>query len=346
MTDIKFCLEEIDRTFSDYKNNKLYNAIVIAKREDGVIVNIGGKSDAIILKDEFENFSSIKIGDMFNVILTNKKTDDDTYVVSKKKAEVLTNENQIIKGLKLGSIFSFVPFKIENNCLVSKLGEFKILVPYEEIDNKPVNPKNLISKQCRGIVVEINNEDKSIIASIKTLKLQEKEFAETNFWKSIFINKVVEGTVEKILPYGAFINVDGVTCFIHISDISYSKIQNPNEVINENEIRKFRVIKVDRENKKVNLGIKQLGDNPKLIELKKLNVGDELKGKIVKLLQYGVIVKINENLEGLLHMYDVTDNRNIPVHQMFRVDDEIDVVVKQINIELQRVNFSISKENI
>lgn len=345
MEDIKFNLDEIDKTFTSYKKDKVYKALIVLKNDDGAIVNIGGKNDAVILKDEFDNFSSVKIGDTYNVVMTNKKNDDNMYIVSKNQAEVLMSQNEILKSLKLGSIFSFVPISIKNNGLVSKLGGYEIFIPENEIDTyDTIYHKKYINKQFSGIVTEINNADKRIIASMKTLKEQKQKTAETNFWKSIFINKVVNGRVEKILPYGAFVNVDDISCFIHISDMSYGRIDNPNEILKEGEEREFRVIKLDREEKKVGLGIKQLEENPKLKELKKLHIGDELTGSVIKLLPFGVIIKINDFLEGLLHMNDATEDRTLPVHRLFRLGDSVSVVVKHIDMDEQKVGFTLIKE--
>ena len=345
MTDTKFCLEEIDKTFTNYNNDKIYSAIVVSKNSEGAIVNVGGKTDAIILKREFEDFDNIKIGDKFNVISTKTKNEDGVLIVSKNKAEVLSNENEIVKGLKLGSVFSFVAVEIKNNGLYSKLGEFNIYIPHDEIDVQVGYIKNYLNKQYRAVVTEINNTDKIIIASIKILKQQEYQTVEINFWKSIFINKVVDGTVEKILPYGAFVDVDGITCFAHISDLSHKHIDSPEQVLNVGEKRKFRVVKIDREAKKVNLGIKQLEENPKLLELKKLKLGDILEGKVIKLLPFGVIVEINENLSGLLHIKDATEDKTIPIHHIFRLDSKVKVMVNKIDLESQKLNFALYKEN-
>ena len=144
------------------------------------------------------------------------------------------------------------------------------------------------------------------------------------------------------MPYGAIINVDGVSCFIHISDLSYDRVNNIEEYIKLNETYNFRVIKIDKQNKKVSLGLKQLGENPKTAIMKKLEVGQIYEGTVIKILAFGAIIKLdNYNVEGLLHVSDATEHNDKRIYQIVKLGQKVKVEIKNINSQRDRVNFKL-----
>lgn len=257
--DTKFSIEEVEKTIASYKKNQLSNGIVVSIREDGLIFNLGGKLDAFVPKDEVENFQSIKIGDRFSVVVTGK-TEEGMVEASQKKAIQIKLETQNAKEIKLGSAFQVVVLQTNSNGdLISKMGEYEIIVPKDEICSyKIVNPKFYVGKKVMAIATNINNEEKKIQASIRILEDKTRAANEEIFWQTNFINKIVDGTVKRFVPYGAFVDVGGVSCLLHISNISYSKINSAADVLELGKTYKFKIISLDRENKKVSLGYKQL----------------------------------------------------------------------------------------
>ena len=338
----KFNLQSIERTFTKYKPNTIVDGIVVLKRDDGVVFNIGGKSDAFIEKEDFQDYSLVKVGDRFKAQIIKLKNDENMIVCSKNSADIIIQDTLNAEKLRLGSVFSFFVTSTKRDGAYSKMGTYNIFVPQNELIRQD-NIKSYNNKQIRGIVTEINQEEKLLIVSEKVIYEQEKSIAENNFWKAIFINKVVEGRVEKVLPYGAFIDVAGVTCFIHISDVSYEKIDNINEKLKVDDLLKFRVIKIDRENKKVNLGIKQLYDNPKLATLKNMTVGQILNGQVIKILQFGALVKCENNVVGLLSIANATTENNKKIYEIVKLDENIKVEVLNINLEEEKLNLKLIK---
>lgn len=340
----KFDLETIEKTFADYKNGKMYDGVVVTKREDGVIFNIGGKNDAFIKSEDFDDFDEVKIGERFKVIITNKKNEEGFIEASKRLADNQIIGTQNAEKLRLGSKFSFVATGANQEGLTSKMGEYIVFVPENEVSNRPIhNLKGLINKQFEAVVTEYNRDQKSIIASIKLLQNQEKEQAETMFWSSIFINKIVNGTVKKILPYGIFVDVDGVDCFAHISNLSYERISSPSEILKEGDKLKFKVIELDRENKKVALGLKQLQKSPKEIAMEELSEGEIYEGEVIKLLAFGAIIKLSNGATGLLHISNATEKNDKNIYEIVKVGDKVKVQVIQIDQENQKVSFKLVK---
>lgn len=342
MEEVKFDLDTIDKTFTKYKKNEIFDGVVVLKRDDGVIFNIGGKSDAFIDKSDFDNFDDVKIGDRFKVAVLGTKTEDGMIIVSKKIADNVIIGSQNAEKLKIGSQFSFYATGIKDNCLVSKMGIYNIVVPNDEID---INLKNLhyyLNKQFTAIVTEIDKDKRLIVCSIRILKEQQKELQETTFWNSIFINKIVQGKVEKIMPYGAFIDVDGVSCFIHISDIAYEHVNDVSKYLNVGDTYTFRVIKIDKQQKRVSLGLKQLSENPKTAYLKELKIGDKVSGTVTKILAFGAIIKLDDSgLEGLLHVSDATQHNDMRIYQIVKLGQKVEVEIKSIDINRNRIAFKL-----
>ena len=342
MEEVKFNLNEIDKTFAKYKKNEIFDGVVILKREDGVIFNIGGKSDAFIDKSDFDNFEDVKIGERFKVCILGNKTEEGMICVSKRIADNIVIGSQTAEKLKIGSEFSFYVTKIENGQLTSKMGIYNIIVPNSEIDTKVRNIKSYLNTQQTGIVTEINKNERLIVCSVKMLKEQKQEAQENLFWNSIFINKIVNGIVKNIVPYGAFIDVDGVTCFIHISDLDYSRVSNVSQYLEVGNSYNFRVIKLDKDNKKVSLGLKQLTENPKTAFLRNLKVGEKFNGTVTKILAFGAIVKLDEGgIEGLLHVSDATEHNDKRIYQIVKLGQKVEVEIKSIDEQRDRVSFKL-----
>lgn len=339
----KFTIEEVDKTFRKYKVNELAEGIVVAKKSDGLVFNLGGKLDAFIPQNECLDFDRIKIGDRFKVVIINKRDADGNVVASEKIAKNIEIGNQTAENIKLGSTFTCVITNVTGSgALISKMGEYHIYIPEDEICSwRQVNPKSYISKQVQAVATEINNEEKKIVASIKIIDDKTRAANQETFWRSIFLNKIVDGTVKRIVPYGAFVEVGGVDCLLHISDVSYEKINSVSEVLKVGETYKFKVIKLDRENQKVGLGYKQLQESLKHQKLKEVQIGDKMTAKAIKILPYGAILKTADGVEGLLHIRNATEDRRQQIQQIVKLDEEIEVYVKSVDLERDRVEFAI-----
>lgn len=337
----KFNMELIDKTFTSYRKGQSFDGVVVLRRQDGVIFNIGGKNDAFIPASDFEDYNQVKIGDRFAVVITNQKNEEGLIEASKALADSLRLANQNAGALRLGSKFSFVATGVGDG-LLSKMGDYKIIVPFEQVSEHYVkNYNSLVGKQFEAVVTEIDKESKLIVASVKLLQEQTRVAIEKNFWNIIFINKIVKGKVERIMPYGAFVNVEGVDCFLHISNIAYEKLDKVEDALKVGQECQFKVIKVDRENKKVELSLKALLEDPKTAKIKELLVGQVYDGEVVKLLQFGAIVKLPNGASGLLHISNCTEDRTKKIYELVKVGDKVLIEVISKDEENQKVSFKL-----
>lgn len=257
--DTKFSLDEIEKTFVKFGKEKLVEGVVIAIRPDGLVFNLGGKADAFIPVGEVENFNDRKIGDRFSVVTIGGKNDEGMVLCSQIRAAKIELESQNARAIKLGGTFQVVISKVfESGALGGKMGDFEIFIPEDEVSSRNKNPRSFLNKKVEAIATSINLEEKRIVGSIKILDDKTRAANEEVFWRTNFINKVVDGTVKRFVPYGAFVDVGGVSCLLHISNISYSKINSPADVLEIGKTYKFRILQMDRDSKKVSLGYKQL----------------------------------------------------------------------------------------
>lgn len=336
----KFDLSAIEKTFTSYKKGTMFDGVVVMKRDDGVIFNIGGKNDAFIDKEDFDDYESVKIGDRFKVMIVSRNNEEGMIEVSKRKADELVKANQNASKLKLGSTFSFVVTNSSKDGLHSKMGEYSIFIPAQEVGGHTQDLRKLEGKQFDATVTEIDKDSKSIVGSIKLLQQQIQQTNENLFWSSIFPNKIVSGKVKKILPYGAFIDVGGVDCFVHISNISHSRLEKVEDALHEGQEVTAKVIELDRENKKVALSIKALEKSPKKKAIEELVVGNTYNGKVVKILKFGAIIKLDNGASGLLHISNATTDNQKQIYEIVKLDEEVQVQVLDKNEEEESVFFA------
>lgn len=341
--EVKFNMSTIEQTLAEYQKNKIYDGVVIALREDGAVFNIGGKSDAFISKDDFEDFSKVKIGDRFKALVLGTKTEDGMIEVSATLAKEMISGMIKSDTLRVGSTFSFIVNSVDNNGLYSKLGEYKIVVPIDQIDIKTHNTASYKSKQLEGIVLEKDDASKLIIVSVKLLKEQVKQNAENIFWNAAFLGKKVVGKVVKIMPYGAFVDINGIDAFIHISDISYKRLNSPEEVLSVGKEYEFRIIKLDKENNKVSVGLKQNTQDPKVKAIKELKFSEVYEGTVTKLLPFGAIIELDNGASGLLHINDATDKNDKRIYEIVKQSDRVVVGVKSISDD-NKVSFRLLQQ--
>jgi 4-hydroxy-3-methylbut-2-enyl diphosphate reductase len=341
--DEKFDLEAIEKTFTKYRANDVVQGVVVAINDSGLIFNLGGKLDAFIPKNEISDFENSKIGDRFSALIMGGKNEDGMILASKKLAEDFLLGNQNAENIKLGAKFMCVITGVtDSGALTSKMGQYSICIPENEIcSHRQVNPKTYISKRVSAIATEINLGEKKIIASIKILDDKTREENEKAFWRVNFVNKIVDGTVKRIVPYGAFVEVDGIDCLLHISDISYDRIESASDVLEVGKTYKFKILNLDRDSRRVSLGYKQLQASKKANLLKEISVGEKFEGKVIKLLPFGAIIRIPNGLEGLLHIKNATDDARKQIHQIVKLGDTIKINIKGIDLVKERLDLSL-----
>lgn len=343
--DEKFNLDSIDKTFTSFKVGAKVEAEVVAFLKSGVLLNIGGKKDGIIKYSDEEDsaLKDIEVGDKFDTVIVATKDDTGAVVLSKAKADALKKGNQIVSNLNIGDTTNFIITSFNKAGLISKLGSFEVFIPYSQISNRKIdnNLQNYVNKQVSAVVLEIDLSNNKIIASIKAFEENELHTKETAFWQAIFENKIVSGTIARFVEFGAFVNVDGIDCLLHNNEASYEKDKKASEVLELGKIYNFKVIKCDRENKRVSLSFKALQANPLTEKIKKLKVGDVVSGVVTKILPFGALIKFGDEIEGLLHVKEASHFYIKNVYEVAKVGKTLELKIIAIDLENNKVSLSL-----
>jgi small subunit ribosomal protein S1 len=345
MMDEKFNLDSIDKTFTRFKVGAKVNATVVAKLKSGLLVNIGGKKDGFIPFGEEENnaIQNVGLGDSFEAIIVNTRDENGAVVLSKQKADDLRIGNEIANTLTVGGVAEIIITSVTKSGLLSKLGTFEVFVPYSQISLGRIdnNLQNYVNKQFKATVLEIDLIRHKIVASIRAFEENEKLTKEEAFFSSIFENKVVTGKVVRFTDFGAFVNVNGVDCLCHNSEISFERNKKASDVLTLDESYEFKVIKVDRDTKKVSLSYKALQQNPIVEKLKAYKVGDVVNGEVKKILPFGAIISFGDGLEGLLHVKEASHFYIKNIYEVAKVGQKFDLQIIDIDLENTKVFLSL-----
>ncbi len=337
----KMTLDMIDETFARFEEGKLVHGRVVGVIAKGVLVNIGGKGDAIIYHEDLSE-DEVKVGSEVTALVVNKKDENGYVKLSLKAAKDLIRDNDLANSLTVDSVVEVIITNVTKNFISARLGDFTVVIPALHVDFAYKNNlQTYKNKRVKCLIVEVDKKNKNIVGSIRLIRQKEKQDKEDAFWGSLYVSKVVEGEVKRITDFGAFIGVDGHDCLCHISDLSYYKVEKVEDVLKLNEVKQFVVLSFDRETRKISLGYKQLAVDERDEEFNKFKVGQVLVAKVKKVVNTGVILELNNVIDGFMHVSEAGYNvRNLT--RKFRLEDEIKVKVIRVNKEERKISLSIN----
>lgn len=349
----------------NYKAGKRLKATVINANDEGVFCSIGGKKDGFIAKEDATldgnyNAEDFKAGDVIDVkIIENKSKDKEYVALSKKEIDAIIEGDKKVAEILSGNEFSLVCDKLATNKagkavgLIGRLGSYTIFVPasqirsgfvknLEEYTKKALRLRVLNDKEAEG---EESGEEKKlskrIVASQRVILEEEKTAREEAFWAEMVVGAVVVGKVKRFTEFGAFVSVKGFDCLARKSEISWTKIDKIEDVLELNEKYEFIILDVDREKGRISLGYKQLQKTPYEIANEQLSVGDVIKGKVVRIAPFGAFVEIIPGVDGLVHISQVTHDYIKTLDDVLKIGDEVEA--KIIKIDDKKITLSIKE---
>lgn len=313
---------------------------IIEIRPTEVVVDIGGKSEGIIHANEFVDISELQVGSEIEVFLEKLEDREGNPVVSFDKAEQKKNWEKIVENCEEGSIIpGRVRSKVKGGLIVS-IGVDSFL-PASQIDVQP--PKNLdqyVGQTYDFKVVKINLDRKNIVVSRRELIEEQRMEKRRSLLEQVKPGDKRRGQVKNITDYGAFVDLDGLDGLLHITDMSWGRIQHPSEMVKQGEEIEVVIIEIDRERERVSLGLKQLADNPWEKIEEKYPIGSTVAGKVVNLVPYGAFIEIEEGVEGLVHVTELSWTKRITKPgEVLRIGEEIQAVVLGIQKEEQKISL-------
>ncbi len=328
--------------FESLQEGNIIKGTITEIRENEVVLDIGAKAEGIVPAHEFMDVGELQIGSEIEVFLEKLEDRDGNPVVSYDKAQQKKNWENILSKCEEGSILSGrVKSKVKGGLIVN-IGVDAFL-PASQIDIQP--PKNLdqyLQQTYDFKVLKINLERRNIVISRRELIEEQRREKRRKLLEEIGPGDVRRGTVKNITDYGAFIDLDGLDGLLHITDMSWGRISHPSEMLKVGEEVDIMILEVDRERERVSLGLKQTTSNPWEGIEARYPVGARVRGKVVNLVPYGAFVELEQGVEGLVHVTELSWTKRIgKPSEVLRVGDEIDAIVLGINREEQKISLSV-----
>lgn len=313
------------------------------KRE--VVVNIGYKSDGVVSMNEFRYNPDLKIGDEVEVYIESQEDKKGQLILSHKKARASRSWERVNEALEKDEIIKgYIKCRTKGGMIVDVFG-IEAFLPGSQIDVKPIRDYDVfVDKTMEFKVVKINHEFKNVVVSHKALIEAELEQQKKDIISKLEKGQVLEGTVKNITSYGVFIDLGGVDGLIHITDLSWGRVQHPEEVVKLDEKINVVILDFDDDKKRIALGLKQLTPHPWDALDANLKVGDKVKGRVVVMADYGAFIEIAPGVEGLIHVSEMSWTQHLRSAQDFmKVGDEVEAVVLTLDREERKMSLGIKQ---
>ena len=334
-----------DGTLTQVEEKSLIQGSVIAITKKEVVININYKSEGVVPKNEFRYNADLKIGDTVDVYIENMEDKTGQLVVSHKTARTHLAWIRVNEVLESGEIITgFVKCRTKGGLIVDVFG-IEAFLPGSQIDVKPIRDYDqYVGKNMEFKVVKINKEFKNVVVSHKALIEAEIEEQKKQIMSGLEKGQVLEGIVKNITSYGVFIDLGGVDGLIHITDLSWGRVNHPEELVQLDEKIKVVILDFDDDKKRIALGLKQLSDHPWDAMEADLKIGDKVKGKVVVLADYGAFVEIAPGVEGLVHVSEMSWSQHLRTAGDFlKVGDEVETVVLTLDKEERKMSLGIKQ---
>ena len=334
-----------DQTLGRVNENEVVEGTVIAVGKREVVVNIGYKSDGIIPVNEFRYNPDLKPGDVVEVYIENQEDKRGQLVLSHRKARATKSWERVNAALENKEVITgYIKCRTKGGMIVDVFG-IEAFLPGSQIDVKPIRDYDVfVGKTMEFQVVKINQEYKNVVVSHKALIEAELEAQKQEIISKLEKGQVLEGTVKNITSYGVFIDLGGVDGLIHITDLSWGRVNDPHEIVELDQKLNVVILDFDEEKKRIALGLKQLTPHPWDALDAELKVGDKVKGKVVVMADYGAFVEIAPGVEGLIHVSEMSWSQHLRSAQdCLKVGDEVEAVVLTLDRNERKMSLGIKQ---
>ncbi|MDR2949379.1 MAG: 30S ribosomal protein S1 [Prevotella sp.] len=338
-------VETYDQSLNKVNDKEVVMGKVTAMNKREVVVNIGYKSDGVVSMNEFRYNPDLKIGDEVEVYIESQEDKKGQLILSHKKARATRSWNRVNEALEKDEIIKgFIKCRTKGGMIVDVFG-IEAFLPGSQIDVKPIRDYDVfVGKTMEFKVVKINHEFKNVVVSHKALIEAELEQQKKDIISKLEKGQVLEGTVKNITSYGVFIDLGGVDGLIHITDLSWGRVQHPEEVVKLDEKINVVILDFDDDKKRIALGLKQLTPHPWDALSAELKVGDKVKGKVVVMADYGAFIEIAPGVEGLIHVSEMSWAQHLRSAQDFmKVGDEVEAVVLTLDRDERKMSLGIKQ---
>jgi small subunit ribosomal protein S1 len=337
--------ELVSKTFIDTDQEEVVEGVVVRITDRDAIVDINAKSEGVISLNEFRYNPNLKVGDKVEVLIDIREDKTGQLVLSHRKARTIKSWDRVISANETGEIVNgFVKCRTKGGMIVDVFG-IEAFLPGSQIDVKPIRDYDVyVNKMMEFKVVKINHEFKNVVVSHKALIEADIEVQKKEIIGQLQKGQVLEGVVKNITSYGVFIDLGGVDGLIHITDLSWSRINHPSEVLELDQKLNVVILDFDDEKTRIQLGLKQLNAHPWDALNADLKVGDKVNGKVVVIADYGAFIEVAEGVEGLIHVSEMSWSTHLRSAQDFvKVGDVVEAVILTLDRDDRKMSLGIKQ---
>ena len=333
--------ELIDSTFRELREGSIVTGTIQEIRPQVVLVDIGYKSEGAISISEFED-EEIEVGDQIEVLLERLENDEGIVVLSKEKAAHKQNWDKIVGVYRDGGLVKGKVKSVVKGGLMVNVG-VEAFLPGSQVDIIPPRDLNeYVGKVYEFKIVKVNDDRKNIVLSRREVIEAERADQRQRFLETVKEGDKVEGIVKNITDFGAFVDLRGMDGLLHITDMSWGRVNHPSEMLHIGQSLEVVILEVDREKERVSLGLKQMTDNPWADIERKYPINSHVKGRVTKLLPYGAFVELEKGVEGLVHVSELSWVKRITrPSDVLKLDQEIEAVVLSISVKEQKISLGV-----
>ena len=334
-----------DKTLARIDGGETKEGEVTAINKREVVVSVGGKSEGVIMATEFRYNPDLKVGDKVEVLIESPEDKKGQIVLSHKKARALKSWDRVNEAYEKDEIVKgFVKTRTKGGMIVDVFG-IEAFLPGSQIDIKPIRDYDQFVNQTIDFkIVKINNEYRNVVVSHKALLEAEQEAKRAELISKLEKGQILEGVVKNITNYGVFVDLGGVDGLIHITDLSWGRVNHPEEIVSLDEKIKVVVLDFNEQQKRIALGLKQLTPHPWENLDPNLKVGDKVKGKVILIADYGAFIEIEPGVEGLVHVSEMSWSPRLHSAQEFlKQGDEVEAQILSIDREARKISLGLKQ---
>ena len=329
------------------RRGKILQGTIVGKAGDDAVVDVGLKSEGLVNKNEFENFDALKMGDTVEVLLEELEDESGIIKLSKRKADRIRGWERILEDNHEGDIIEGrATRKIKGGLLVD-IG-VPVFLPASQVDiRRPSDIGVFIGKMVRAEILKIDEERRNIVISRRKLIERERNEKKEKLMSQIAEGDAVKGTVTNIADFGVFVDLGGIDGLLHITDMSWGRVNHPSELCKVGDTLEVKILKIDMQKEKIALGLKQMEASPWDGIEERFPLESRIKGKVVSLVSYGAFIELDEGIEGLVHISEMSWTKRINhPSELVEVGQEIEVVVLDINSEKHEISLGMKQTEV
>jgi small subunit ribosomal protein S1 len=334
----------VDKTVGNFEPGAILKGTIVNQVGDDVVIEVGLKSEGAISKSEFDDPDEIRIGASVEVLLEAVESDSGLVQLSKRKADRIRGWERIIETKKEGDVIKGrVTRRIKGGLLVD-VG-VPVFLPASQVDvRRPNDISELINRDIEAVILKIDLERRNIVISRRKLLEETRASAKATLMGHIEVGQLRKGMVKNIADFGAFIDLGGLDGLLHITDMSWGRVNHPSEIVKLDQEIEVKILSIDQDKEKIALGLKQKTENPWITVKDRYSVNSIVKGRVVNITNYGVFIKLEEGVEGLVHISEMSWTKRIAhPSEMISVGQEIDVAVLEVTPEKQEISLGIKQ---